>query len=208
MANARRRPATTGATKKPPLRAKAPEPTVDETTTVEQATTDVESEHLDTTENRPADVEPAPGAVPPEPVHADAGDNPAEGDSDADSTVPGDTDGDGELSKEEKDQLELDELDQTPFRANWFAWLKERGVKGPRGRILFPGEPITFTGNKKQGGIVLITQDIYRMAVPLRSRRPVFTLVARAGTTVPNHMVVTKANYNEATKDLLNEFEV
>lgn len=111
---------------------------------------------------------------------------------------PRTTDSDGDGIADEFD------LDETEYRKYWTKYLAESGVSAPKGRILYPGEPLTFQGNVLQGDNVLLSEDVYRMVVPFRSRRPTFVLEARKGTIVPRVKVVTKTQYRKAVGGLFD----
>lgn len=127
----------------------------------------------------------------------------SEGDPDPETPAAGDpdpaiadADGDGI-----PDHLDLDE---TEYRKYWLQRLADSKITPPKGHILFPGEPLTFSGNVVQGDMVQLTEDIYRMVIPFRSRRPTFTLEAKAGTIVPKVRVVTKTQYRKAVGGLFD----
>lgn len=98
------------------------------------------------------------------------------------------------------------DLANNPYRKHWQEILDRSGVVPPEGRILFPGEPFTFTGKVPKGqDFIILEEPVYRMVVPFRSRRPTFTLEATAGTRVSRVAVVTKAQYEARTTQLLAE---
>ena len=101
-----------------------------------------------------------------------------------------------------KSQTTLAKLDETPFRKEWLKFLADAPVAVPKGRILFPYEPLTFVGQKIAGDKVVLTEDIYRMVVPFRSKRPIFTLIARAGTTYAKTQMVSQADYIKAVSQI------
>ena len=103
---------------------------------------------------------------------------------------------------EAKVQTYVDDLPNNSFRKSWKEVLDESGVVPPKGRILFPDEPITYEGFEIDGEQVVLTKDIYRMVLPFRSNRPTFTLLARAGRRVPKGQLLSKSAYEKAVRKL------
>lgn len=101
------------------------------------------------------------------------------------------------------DTLTDEDINNSPFRRYWQKRLEESGITGlPQGRLLFPGEPLTFSGHKISGDVMVLSEDVYRVVFPFRSLTPTFTLEARAGKRVNRAKVLTKADYLRATKQL------
>lgn len=212
MANTRRRP--TGAVRKPPVKA-APKKTDAPAPPEQQATTDVESEYLDTTPEgpNPVDVAGAPeNAAEAQPA---AVSTPSEADVEAttkwleaEKAWKATQVQEDHRSQLEKDQDELAELDETEYRQFWTKYLQEQKVvRPPNGRILYPGEPITFVGNRKYGNVVELSEDLYQLVVPRRTRRPTFTLLARAGSVISQSEVVDKDGYLEVVSGLISNVQ-
>lgn len=111
-----------------------------------------------------------------------------------------DTDPDSEYL----DKVTDDDIEGSEFRRYWTDLLESTGVQPPKGRILFPGEPITFSGQVIKKDHIILTEDVYRMVLPFRSRRPTFTLEARAGKRVQRARVITKAEYLTQVNDLFD----
>lgn len=168
------------------------------------------------------DQETDPATITP-----DANENPAEDTSGASSDDQGDavppagppegaddtTEGTSETDGETEDGAETDQddddgdssdndLDETDFRKGWNEYVKENNIALPEGRVLFPGEPLTFVGNRLRGNVVEVQQDVYRLVIPFRSKRPTFTLVARKGTILSKARFLPKNEYRGAVGDL------
>lgn len=95
-----------------------------------------------------------------------------------------------------------DDLPANSFRKSWVEVLNDSGVVPPKGRIIFPDEPITYEGFDVDGDVVVLTQDIYRMALPFRSTRPTFMLLARKGRAIPKNRLLSKSAYEKAVRTL------
>lgn len=172
----------------------------------------------------PPPVEPKDDAAAPETDQAtdpatitpDANENPAADDSGADSTptVPpagpptddsGDSEGNDDADGSDDDDGNVQsksDLDETDFRKAWIDYAHEKGIRFPDGHVLFPGEPLTFEGNKVRGNVVEFAEDVYRLVLPFRSKRPTFTLVARKGTLLTKARFLPKDEYRGAIGDL------
>lgn len=165
-----------------------------ETTVVTEQPSAAEVAAAETLTTETALVDPDIAADAPE-IDPDA-EATVETESGATVNPDGTEDPDDELAEEA-------DLDESEFRQYWATFLAESGVAAPKGRILYPGEPLTFSGVAINGGdTVLLDEDIYRMVVPMRSRRPTFILEARAGTQVPKVRVVTRTQYQKAVGGL------
>lgn len=57
-------------------------------------------------------------------------------------------------------------------------------VARPKGRIFTPEEEITYNG-EIVGNQLVLKEDHYRVFIPARSLRPVYTLIHLAGATIP-----------------------
>lgn len=154
--------------------------------------------------------EVVPATDTQEPADIDAADE-LDGVLDTDSTVPdaGPPTDDGEsgtddASDEGDDEDHEDAIYNSEFRTFWNEYVNDNGINLPEGHVLFPDEPLTFKGNTLRGSVVEVSEDIYRMVIPFRSKRPTFVLVARAGTIVPKAKFVTAEDYRTATQGALD----
>lgn len=103
------------------------------------------------------------------------------------------------------DNLTDEEILKSDYRVYWQKVLDDSGVTPPVGRLLFPGEPLTFVGQKAQDGLLTLTEDIYRVVFPFRSLRPTFTLEMRAGRRISRLKTVTKSEYLRQTNKLIGD---
>ena len=103
-----------------------------------------------------------------------------------------------------KGRLTEADLKRSEYRKHYQEILDSSGVSAPDGQILFPLEPLTFTTADVHKDFIILTEDVYRMVVPFRSKRPTFTLVALAGTRIDDPQVMTKADYARVTGELLD----
>lgn len=101
------------------------------------------------------------------------------------------------------DNLTDEDILTSKFRTYWQNRLEESGAVPPEGRLLFPGEPLTFSGNRIAGDMVILTEDIFRVVFPFRSITPTFTLEARKGKRIHRAKVVTKAEYLRSTNQMV-----
>jgi hypothetical protein len=124
----------------------------------------------------------------------------------APETVPGSAaasaEGVAAASAVDPKKLSDEDIEGSEFRQYYSRILEEADVTPPTGRILFPGEPLTFSGSIRKKDHIILTEDVYRMVLPFRSKRPTFTLEARAGKRINNVRVVTKDEYLSAVGDL------
>lgn len=182
--------ATSARKKKLAPKQAAPTPEVEETTQDQEVVEADEEEVLET--DADGDVEDSEGDSEGEDGDAD----------ESDEDEPEETDADD-------DRLTDGDVEANEYRAYWQNILDESGVTPPKGRILFPGEPLTVSAVRQRKGddFVFLTEDVYRMIVPLRAKRPVFTLEAMAGQQMSAVEVVSKAAYEKRTKRLLDEIE-
>lgn len=104
-----------------------------------------------------------------------------------------------------KGRLTEADLKRSEYRKHYQEILDSSGVSAPDGQILFPLEPLTFTTADVHKDFIILTEDVYRMVVPFRSKRPTFTLVALAGTRIDDPQVMTKADYARVTGELLGD---
>lgn len=135
---------------------------------------------------------------------------PAVGDStDIPDTIPETVETVVETPVPAKDSKRLTEADllASEYRQFYQKLLDDSGVVPPVGQLLFPNEPLTFTTSEVHRDYIVLTEDVYRMVVPFRSRRPTFTLVALAGLRIDEPQIVSKADYARLTEALLNPSE-
>ena len=96
-------------------------------------------------------------------------------------------------------------IQNSPYRKHYQAILDASGVAAPKGRVLFPGEPLTVTAVRRVEGddFVTLTEDVYRMILPFRSKRPTFVIEALAGQQMQRVQAVTQQEYEQATAALM-----
>lgn len=107
--------------------------------------------------------------------------------------------------EEENPNVDEATLEENEFRRFWIEYCRKGGYVLPDGHVLFPGEPLTFRGNVIRGTTVELTENVYRMVIPFRSRRPIFTQVALRGQVIPKAGFITKDAYQDATRDLYDD---
>lgn len=112
---------------------------------------------------------------------------------------------DTEKAPEENPNVDEATLEENEFRKFWIDYCRKGGYVLPDGHVLFPGEPLTFRGNVIRGTTVELTENVYRMVIPFRSRRPIFTQVALRGQVIPKAGFITKDAYRDATRDLYDD---
>ncbi|AZS07894.1 hypothetical protein SEA_KABOCHA_41 [Gordonia phage Kabocha] len=172
-----------------------PDPAVDPAQGDSQAATGASG--ADTPAPPLSDAPPAPAdntGTAPDPVAQAAAEQDAE-------TKPAEVPG-ADVAPDENPNVDESTLEENEFRQFWVDYCKRRGYVMPKGHVLFPGEPLTFRGNILRGTTVELTEDVFRMVIPFRSRRPIFTQVAKRGQVVPKVGFITKDAYQDATRDL------
>lgn len=150
--------------------------------------------------DEPVSTEPAPQApVEPAPVVADT---PAPDPVPAKDPEPA---VDPDKAARDKRMLSEADLNRSEFRKFYLDRLEASGIVPPKGKLLFPGEPMTFTGRAPKNGedFVILDEDVYRMSFPMRARRPIFTLEATAGTRLNRVKLIDKDSYKRRTDSLL-----
>ena len=115
---------------------------------------------------------------------------------------------DGPKGNPGRDQVDKEDRENkdSQFHEFWQKYCQDHHTGLPKGRVLFPGEPMMVReGDEQRDSVVVVGEDVYRMVIPYRAVRPTFTLVARAGFVFRADAFLSQVDYDATIAELLSD---